>query len=263
MPNSVAAYKDVLQTQCYSFRKATFWIRLTKNFAGDGLIVMEFDQHRAHRKVLNSFSISKFRTLEPVLKLKAAEVMELFDQAIAENEDGKTGAVDIIDSISKTTLDIMGIAVLGVDLHSLKNKIDADTEFTFHEAYKIIFAQERLGKALTFINGYIPTRWVPLKANRRFLFATSWLDNCLTDLLRKRCFEIKVAKESGTFKSSGSRDLLTFLAEESMPGGIADGFKESQLVGHVSGLFLCEKKRKKKERKDIVFPITNYIREVY
>lgn len=211
--------------------------------AGDGVITMEFDRHRNHRKMLNgSFSLANIRNLEPLLKSKAAEVTQLFDRAIAANKDGRTGVIDCTDCSTKTTLDIMGMAVLGIDLGNLRettfngqNKIDdVNAEFGFHKAYGIVFAPETLSKTLMFVNGFVPIRWLPIQANRDFLFATSWLDNYITELLRRRRAETKTAMDSGKYESSDSHDLLTFLIEESMPGAPAEGIKESEIVGHVS-----------------------------
>ncbi|OTA92784.1 hypothetical protein M434DRAFT_74137 [Hypoxylon sp. CO27-5] len=242
VPNSVEGFKEVLQTQCYSFQKASYWRRMMKEIAGEGLIVMEFDQHRKHRKMLNGpFSLSNVRKLEPLFKSKAVEVSQLFGQAIEANKYGNTGVVDCIDCFSRTTLDIMGTTILGMDLGSLaaspygdKSKVNNQSdEFTFHKAYHIVFAQGMLSQLLLYINGFFPTRWLPLKANRNFLFATSWLEKYLTELLRQRRPKIEASMAAGKYESNDSRDLMTFLIGESLPGGSAVGITEMEMVGHL------------------------------
>ncbi|KAI1410752.1 cytochrome P450 [Hypoxylon sp. FL1857] len=242
MPNSVESFKETLQTQCYSFQKAVHWRRMMKEIAGEGVIVMEFDQHRTHRKMLNGpFSVTNVRKLEPVFKSKALEVTQVFDRAIAANKHGSTGVIECTDCFSKTTLDVMGITILGIDLGNLagitfdgKSKAnDQNPEYTFHNAYQVIFAQESLGKILLYLNGVFPTRWLPLQANRDFLFATSWLENYLTGLVRERRAEITASMAAGKYERGDSRDLITFLIEENLPGGIAEGVKEIEIVGHL------------------------------
>lgn len=223
---------------------------MTKEIAGDGVIIMEFDQHRIHRKMLNSsFSLPNIRKLEPLFKSKAMEVGQVFDQAIAANASGKTGVVNCTECLSKATLDIMGMTILGTDLGNLRTTMldssskddhDEDASFGFHKAYHTIFEQGKLGQFLTFASVYIPTRWLPLQANRNYLHAASWLDNYLTQLVRRRYAEVRAAMDSGKYERSSSRDLLTFLIEESAPGAPAENIKESEVVGHVS----CEKNHK-------------------
>lgn len=106
VPNSLAAHKSVLYQNCYSFSKPEWFVRLTKEVAGHGLILMEGAEHKAHRKMLtNSFALSNIRKMEPVFKEKAKNICEFFDQRIAAN-DGKTGTFDCIDTFMKAILDI-------------------------------------------------------------------------------------------------------------------------------------------------------------
>jgi hypothetical protein len=51
--NSVAAYRDVTRTKCYSFVKPPFFVRLVKDIIGAGLVFAEGDDHRMQKKVLN------------------------------------------------------------------------------------------------------------------------------------------------------------------------------------------------------------------
>jgi len=234
---------------------------MTKEMAGEGVIVMEFEKHRKHRKLLSGpFSTSSIKRLESVFASKAEELTQLFDRAIAAgaNNSSSTGVIDCTQTFSKTTLDVMGITVLGVDLGNLaattfsssssptstnesNNKKTQQQhhhenhEYSFHDAYEAIFVQDTLGKFLVFGNGFIPLRWLPLKPNRDFLFATSWLDNYLTSLFRKRKEEIAKAIEDGKHEVKGSRDLLSFLIEEGFSeGGLQDDSTEKELVGDVS-----------------------------
>ncbi|KAK6074247.1 cytochrome P450 [Seiridium cupressi] len=239
--NSLNSYKDVLQTNCYSFKKPGTWRKITGMITGQGLLVLEFDEHRAHRKmVAGPFSAPSTRKLEPVFQEKAKEVAELFDRAITAG-NGKIGKVNVTDTFTKFTLDIVGRTVLGKDLNNLRStsfaseggKSTDDGEYTFYQAYGSIFSQGALGNALLFANGFVPVRWLPLKANRNFLYGTSWLNNVLGDLIRTRIAEITTSTSSKNVDSLESRDLMTFIVEESMPGGPAEGLSEENFLGHI------------------------------
>jgi cytochrome P450 len=249
VPNSLNAHKEILQTQCYSLSKAKWFLRVVKEVAGHGLILMEGDEHRAHRKMLgNSFSLKNIRKLEPIFKEKAKDICLFFDQTIAEN-DGKTGAFDCTTTFSKAVLDIMGSAILGVDLNYVKpsESIDPNSsaqlqasglnnDCTFHEAYDVFFAPGPIGRLLLFANGFVPTRWLPLETNREFLFAMDWLNGVLTNIIRDRYRAVSAAKAEGKYEPKDSKDLVTFIVEESMPGGTAEGIGEREFLGHVSSI---------------------------
>jgi cytochrome P450 len=248
VPNSMNAYKEVLQTQCYSFRKPDWFMRMVKEVIGKGLLAQRGEEHRAHRKMLNHpFSANNIRKLEPLFKAKAHGISSVFDEVIAAgDDDGKTGVIDCTETFSKATLDIMGVSILGEELSLLTTvkhggKANASksyasfnpAEYTFHQAYHVFFAPGQVGKLLTFFNGFFPTRWLPLEANAEFKFAMKWLNETLTTLVRDRYQKVRQAKASGKYDSGDSGDLTTFIVEESLPGGSAEGIQEEEFVGHV------------------------------
>lgn len=248
VPNSLAANKNVLHDNCYTFVKPPWFLRIVKEVAGHGLILMEGAEHRAHRRMLtNSFSLKSIRKLEPVFKEKAQDICRFFDKRISNN-DGKTGAFDCIDTFMRAILDIMGTVILGVDLDYVKpgteggstQSLDtgksgkAKRECSFHEAYDVFFAPNTMGKILLFANAHLPLRWLPLQANREFLFAMDWLNDVLRTIIRTRHREVAAAKAEGTaHEMSSSRDLVTFIVEESGPGGATEGMGETEFLGHL------------------------------
>lgn len=247
VPNSLAAHKNVLYDNCYKFAKPQWFLRIVKEVAGHGLILMEGAEHRAHRRMLtNSFSLKSIRKLEPVFKEKAQDICRFFDQRISDH-DGKTGTFDCIDTFMRAILDIMGTVILGVDLDYVKPGTEGDTsqspvtekpgqakrECSFHEAYDVFFAPDTVGKILLFANAHIPLRWLPIKANRDFLFAMDWLNDVLRTIIRTRHREVADARAAGTHEMNSSRDLVTFIVEESGAGGATEGMGEDEFLGHL------------------------------
>lgn len=247
VPNSLAAHKNVLHDNCYTFVKPQWMLRIVKEVAGHGLILMEGAEHRAHRRMLtNSFSLKSIRKLEPVFKEKAQDICRFFDQSISNN-DGKTGTFDCIDTFMRAILDIMGTVILGVDLDYVKPGTEGGTsqsldtgrsgkakrECSFHEAYDVFFAPNTTGKILLFANAHVPLRWLPLEANREFLFAMDWLNDVLRTIIRTRRRDVAAAKAAGTHEMSSSRDLVTFVVEEDEPGGATEGMGEDEFLGHL------------------------------
>ncbi|KAI1854249.1 hypothetical protein JX266_001390 [Neoarthrinium moseri] len=248
VPNNINAHKEVLQTQCYSFSKSKFFLRIVREVAGHGLILMEGDEHRAHRKMLGgSFSLQNIRKLEPIFKEKAKDICRFFEETI-KHSNGMTGSFDCTNTFSKAILDIMGSAILGVDLNYVKPGEVHDQRqdgvagrkqnglrdgCTFHEAYDLFFSPGPVGKLLLFVNGGVPTRWLPLEANREFLSAMDWLNEVLTMIIRDRYRVIRAAMQDGTYERKDSRDFVTFVVEESIRGGTAQMIGEKEFLGHI------------------------------
>ncbi|KAK2599797.1 hypothetical protein N8I77_011521 [Diaporthe amygdali] len=245
VPNSLAAFKNVLHDNCYEFVKPQWFIQVVKEAAGHGLILMEGKEHRAHRRMLtNSFSLKSIRKLEPVFKGKAQDICRYFEQQISDH-DGKTGTFDCIHTFMKAILDVMGTVILGVDLDYVKSGAEGDNnlrtgksfkgkqECSFHEAYDVFFAPDTMGKILMLVNAHIPVRWLPIEANRAFMFAMDWLNDVLRTLIRTRHREVADGKAAGTHEMSSSRDLVTFIVEESGPGGATEGMGEDEFLGHL------------------------------
>ncbi|CAJ2513250.1 Uu.00g013690.m01.CDS01 [Anthostomella pinea] len=245
VPNNLNAHREVLQTQCYSFTKPNWFLRLVKEVAGHGLILMEGDEHRAHRRMLaGPFSLKNIRKLEPIFQEKAKDICRYFDQSIAEG-DGKRGAIDCTTTFSKAILDIMGSAILGLDLNYVKpgetsddvstqaNNSNLKPGCTFHEAYDVFFAPDTMGKILLVVNGIMPVRWLPLQANREFLHAMGWLNDVLRTLIRDRYKQVSESKAKNEYESKDSRDLVTFIVEENLTGGVTEGMGEEEFLGHL------------------------------
>lgn len=133
---------------------------------------------------------------------------------------------------SKTTLDIIGRASLGVELGSLSAHGSK-----FSTLYSRMLDQPPAGLLISLINILIPVRsFLPLKANRDFLHASSETRRLLREIIRERRIEIsgdgndkgRIKKE---FTEEGSSDLLTFMIYERSEG--ENKWSDEDVLGHV------------------------------
>ncbi|KAI0536583.1 cytochrome P450 3A5 [Xylaria digitata] len=205
--NSLAAHKAVLQTHVYSFVKSPLFARLVGEITGDGLLFAEGEEHRHQRKLLaGPFSISSVRKILPVFQKKAEALSEDLETTLG----GRSYAsIEVMNALSKSAMDIIGLTVLGVDLDTLSSAYP----LSFQELYGRVLHQSPLGQLISAINAFVPIRrFVPLEANRRFIHANESLRKMLREIIDKR----KADLGDGTLKEIGeSRDLLTYMLEES------------------------------------------------
>lgn len=126
---------------------------------------------------------------------------------------------------SSVTLDIIGVAALGVQFQNL----DAPTPF--HECYHRVFDPPLLGQVLMTINAFIPVRRIPLRENREFLEANAEVHRLVREIVRERLEEIAARGDAHSSHDGGRRDLLTYIIEETY--GTENAWTEDQLLDHV------------------------------
>ncbi|KAI0399047.1 cytochrome P450 [Xylaria palmicola] len=235
--NSLQFHKDLLQTHCYSFRKPDRLRRMLREIAGDGIFMLEGEQHKAQRKIISAFfSQKRLRLLEPTFQRMAHSVIQSLERFIPAGTQRQDVIVNCTDVFSNVTLDIIGAATLGVDLSTLTQAEGSNVTdiLTFHEAYNIIFAQGYVGRVLTWANGFFPIRWIPVRANHRFIAATTWITEVLTRIVHERYYtELHDLGVKDQHQDTFSDDLLTYLVRDSIDEGPTEGINEDQLVGHL------------------------------
>lgn len=128
-----------------------------------------------------------------------------------------------MSTYSSITLDIIGVAALGVDLQNL------ETPTPYHESFQCMFDPPPLGQALLLLSAFIPIRWIPLAENRRYKKAHADFHTVLRDIIRERVRELTSA-ERKTVETT-RRDLLTYMIQETY--ATKNPWTEEDLLGHV------------------------------
>lgn len=136
-----------------------------------------------------------------------------------------------MDILSKSTMETIGITVLGIELATLSSRYPLG----FQELYSRVLHQSPLGQLIWIVNAFIPIRkLVPLEANRRFIRANADLRKMLREIIERRAADLA----DGTFgRDVGeSRDLLTYMLEEAALRRKATGeevWAVDDIIGHV------------------------------
>ncbi|SCV44832.1 related to pisatin demethylase [Fusarium fujikuroi] len=135
------------------------------------------------------------RKLFPTFVTYSRKLNDEINAAIQQSSDG------VLESVS----------LVGQELRDFRSRT---SPLSFEQCYNGILAQPLAGQIISFINPFIPLRWLPVSANLNFVKAKSALKGMMTELIEQRTTEVEKAKELGT-DSGLSDDLLTRMIEAS------------------------------------------------
>ncbi|KAF5597909.1 aat family amino acid transporter [Fusarium pseudocircinatum] len=207
--NNIEACREVLQTNAYRFAKPAFFHTLVGEFLGVGLLFSVGDQHKRLRRITaGPLSRPSIRRLLPIFVSYSSKLNSEIDAAIQQSSNG---VLELEDLFTRVTLDIIGVSLVGKELRDFRSKT---SHLSFEQCYNGILAQPLAGQIISFINPFIPLRWLPVSANLNFIKAKSVLKGMMTELIEQRTSELAKAKELGT-DSGLSDDLLTRMIEAS------------------------------------------------
>jgi cytochrome P450 len=223
------ALSEVLVQKPYDFKKPAPLRALLRRILGNGLIIVEGDEHKFQRKhIMPVFSFRNIKELYPMMWKKAIALTEGIEADIndkmngASTEKAVTGVTDINHWANKVTMDIIGVAGLGREFNALKNSDDPliqnYEELLEPTVEKLIFfaCQIVLPPALI--------RMLPWRLNERFRVITTNLRTICNQLVREKRELVKTSSDehldilSVLVKSNNFSDeqlvdqLLTFLA---------------------------------------------------
>lgn len=89
---------------------------MVEPFAGKGIIMLEGEEHRAHRKMLNAaFTPANLRRLGSVFREKAREVGDRLDDVIPRRDARQIGTIDASETFSSVSVNVHETRNLGTE----------------------------------------------------------------------------------------------------------------------------------------------------
>ncbi|KAK7553582.1 putative P450 monooxygenase [Phyllosticta citricarpa] len=228
LPTDPKYLSEILVHKSYDFEKPGRARRFLRIILGDGLIIVEGDEHRFQRKSLMPFfSYRNIKDLYGIFFAKSGQFMDCLSQEIDENskktENDAGAVVEINHWSTKVTLDIIGVAALGRDFNSLRNT--DDPVVPLYEEILEPTAEKALFFTLHLIGFEKIVRLLPWKINERLDYTTSSLRKLCRQFLADKKEKVKLDTEgvqkdilSVIMRSNQFGDellideLLTFLA---------------------------------------------------
>jgi cytochrome P450 len=209
------ALADVLVHKSYDFEKPPESRTFLRQFLGNGLIIVEGEEHKFQRKhMMPAFNFRHIKDLYSVfwskaLRLTERVVAEMSEAPAAWNSHtgeekgkGQAGLLEINHWANKATLDIIGQAGLGRDFMSLEDSrnelIDTYEEILEPTPEKQIFFGLNLLLPIWLVNA------LPLNLVKRTRVTTS--------VLRKACLDmVHEGRALCKTQSDGQIDILSLL----------------------------------------------------
>ncbi|KAM0264420.1 hypothetical protein ACHAQJ_000611 [Trichoderma viride] len=149
----------------------------------------------------------------PVFQDKARELSVIFDEAL-EGED--KGVVEVDSLFNRAAFKIISTTLLSREISDFRSK---GSPLNFEQCYKGILDPPLLGKLITFINPFIPLRWLPIEANLAFIRANTAMRSMLAELIQERVAEVRLQqseKKGPSDEESGKKDFLSRLIEANL-----------------------------------------------
>ncbi|KAF3007241.1 hypothetical protein E8E14_009234 [Neopestalotiopsis sp. 37M] len=217
---------DVLVHKAYDFVKPPNISGFLRYILGDGLIVVEGDQHKFLRKsTMPAFSFRHIKDLYPVMWGKAMLMTSLIQEevsGVASEKGQDPHVIEVSPWASKATLDIIGVAGLGREFNMLRRS--ADPLLDVYEELLEPATEKLLFSAASFALGIRFIKLLPWKMNNLFDYLSRRLNEICIPMMKQKKTMIEQSKDgnfdvlsllikSGNFTDSELKDqLLTFLA---------------------------------------------------
>ncbi|KAJ6599775.1 cytochrome P450 [Mycena vulgaris] len=203
-----------------------------KNLLGNGLLVVETDEHRRQRKILNpAFGVVQIRELTDIFSQKSAQLRDIWAQQIME--DGSP-EIEVLGWLRRTTLDVIGQAGFNYECRALEPGTQANE--LVHVLRNLLHSsQSQIETAIRLIQALIPAlNIIPTRVGK------------ITNAARNKMFEIGsqlLTDSKAITKVDGGtgRDLLSIMVKANMAEDLPDNqrLSDADVIAQVPTFLLA------------------------
>ena len=173
------ALRQITVKNTYTWVKPHDFKTMMFPLLGNGIFLAEGNIHAQQRKALApGFSISSIKTLSPIFWRKALLLSRLW-QFELKKEDVQSKSIEILDWLSRATLDIIGEAGFGADFDSLHHP---DTPI--RQAYQRFFIFDNWSRLFHGLHSQTRlARFLPMKANYELMASRRRVLNLASEII--------------------------------------------------------------------------------
>ncbi|KAJ7118342.1 cytochrome P450 [Mycena epipterygia] len=220
------------------YQKSPSTLISTRQLLGKGVLGVELDEHKRHRRVLNpAFGVTQIRLLTEVFVEKAVQLRDIWARQVAD-ENG-AARIDVLSWLRRMTLDVIGQAGFNYQFNALEEKgkpNELNEVFTelFHSPHANRDNGFRLSQAI------IPIlRLLPLPGRKVALAARSKMFSIGDQIVSESKANMKAATGKKTL--GARRDLLSILLKANMSTNIPETqrLSDAEVIAQIPAFFVA------------------------
>ncbi|KAJ7785145.1 cytochrome P450 [Mycena maculata] len=187
----------------HSFFKAEATRAGLSRLVGPGVLVVEGEEHKHQNP---AFGAPQIRELTSIFVDTSIQLRDIW--AAQVSKDGGVARIEVLHWLSKTTLDIIGLAGFNYKINALGTDAN-DTPDKLAEAFEALFAAETGFSIVGLLQALFPVlRRLPTRRGNTFNKSRATIDRIAATLLADSKRQVA---ESGAFETGRGRDFLTLL----------------------------------------------------
>ncbi|KAJ6553319.1 cytochrome P450 [Mycena capillaripes] len=206
------------------YRKPPALLGVAKMILGNGILSVEGDDHKRHRRILNqAFGVAQIRLLTEILVEKSVQLRDIWGRRVTQ-ENGEA-RIDVLEWVRRITLDVIGQAGFNYRFGALT---DQGTPSELHQAFTDLTYSpdsQRHGR-LRFVSAIVPVlKFLPMPGTRALKAARTQM----YPLGLRIVGESKdLIKDSADMTLSGKRDLLSVLLKSNLSPNVPEAHRLSE-----------------------------------
>ncbi|KAJ6605398.1 cytochrome P450 [Mycena vulgaris] len=220
------------------YQKAPSTRANSKRLLGKGILGVELDEHKRHRRVMNpAFGVAQIRVVTEVSLEKAIQLRDIWASQVGK-ENG-TARIEVLSWLRRMTLDVIGQAGFNYEFDALETKgtpNELNQVFTelFHSSQANRYAVFRLSQAIVPI-----LRLLPVPGMTVVRAARTTMHSIGSQIVIKSKASIKAAENEKVL--GGRRDLLAILLKANMSENIPENQRltEAEVIAQIPAFFLA------------------------
>ncbi|KAF8318460.1 cytochrome P450 [Clavulina sp. PMI_390] len=222
------ALHHVLIAEPYKYTKPQFIRQLLALLLGEGLVVVEGEDHRRQRRIMNpSFGLAQIKSLYPVFMEKSHRLREVILNSVRVSP-GTPAPLDVYEISSRATLEVISSAGFGYETNAIESGNENELVASFNALFSSVTEVQPLEIIVTTlpIMSYLPD-WSHRHAATARATATmrrigdELVDKKKRDIINNTTVASQSSDKGGkpgleVSQLGGSKDLLSILVRANM-----------------------------------------------
>ncbi|KAJ6517590.1 cytochrome P450 [Mycena vulgaris] len=225
-------------TKSLIYRKPAFILDNSRRLLGRGLLGVELDEHKHHRRVLNpAFAGTQISAVTEVFVDKAVELRDIWAGQLKQESGG--ARIEVLSWLRRMTLDVIGQAGFNYEFNALDTKGKPNE---LNDAFTKIFHTPQSNRYRTFqlSQSIVPIlKLLPMPGTKIFATAHNTMQSIGSQIVATS--KATITASEGEKALAGRRDLLSVLMKANMAMDIpaSQRLTDAEVVAQIPTFFLA------------------------